>query len=293
MVPRQRAALLGGGPVSEKATYQELATAQVQGPRNLSFFLSQDIKQQQTRPVMPQILARLFSAALAVLPLGAILAQPAHPQGNPSVNTDERVLNAPFSAKRRFTHDEKSPDGTIKHTETIGGRARDSRGRTYSADERQWIYLGALKSEMLYEIDDPVNHTDTRWDTSAKIAKVIHVLPSVPRNNSFLPQCQTCTPGDFIEAAMVASGAKVEKLGAQTIGGFMAEGTRSSYTSADGQVIHESWYCPELKIVILTNDDSPSTGSSRDELVDIVRGEPDVTKYKPPTDYVIQNIVLP
>jgi hypothetical protein len=245
---------------------------------------------------MLQTRQRLFLAALATFPLAAILAlSAAVPQGASSVNTDERVLNAPYSAKRRFTHDEKPPDGRIKHTETIGSKARDSQGRMYSADERQWTYLGALKSEMLYEINDPVNHTDTRWDTTTSIAKVVHdhAPLSVPRNNPFLPQCQTCTPGDFIEAVMVASGAKVEKLGVKTIGGFVVEGTRTSHTAAGVQVIHESWYCPELKIVILTIDINPSTGSSSDELVDIARGEPDVTKYKPPAAYAIQNILLP
>jgi hypothetical protein len=131
----------------------------------------------------------------------------------------------------------------------------------YSADERQWIYLGTLKSEMLYEINDPVNHTDTRWNTTESIAKVIHEPAgspsnnSLPANNPFLPQCQTCTPGDVIEALMVTSGAKIEKLGVQTIRGFVAEGRRTT----DGRAIHE----------------------------------PDVTKYKPPASYAIQNIRMP
>src|SRR5258708_18970764 len=129
-------------------------------------------------------------------------------QGTSSVNTDERVLNAPYSAKRRFTHDEKSPNGSIKHTETTGSKARDSQGRMDNADDRQWTYLGALKSEMLYEVNDPVNHTDTRWDTSTKIAKVAHEPTiSSPSDNAFLPQCQTCTPGDLIEGLIVTSGA--------------------------------------------------------------------------------------
>jgi hypothetical protein len=243
---------------------------------------------------MLQTHPRIFSAALAAFPLGAILAlSAAVPQGTSSVK-DETVLDAPYSAKRRFTHDEKSADGSIKHTETIGSKARDSQGRMYSADERHWTYLGTLKSEMLYEINDPVNHTDTRWDTTIPIAKVIHdhASLSVPRNNLFLPQCQTCTPGDSIEALMVASGAKLEKLGVRTIGGFVAEGTRTSRADAGGQVTHEGWYCPELKTVILTIDTNPSTGSSRDELVDIARGEPDVTKYQPPAAYAIRNILL-
>ena len=245
---------------------------------------------------MLQIHQKLFFAALAAFPLGAILAlYAAASQGTSSVDTDDSVLNAPYSAKRHFTHDEKSSDGSIKHTETIGSKARDSQGRMYSADERHWTYLGAIKSEMLYEINDPVNHTDTRWDTSTPIAKVVHdhAPPSAPRNNPFLPQCQTCTPGDFIEAMMVASGAKLEKLGVRTIGGFKAEGTRTSRTAAGGQETHEGWYCPELKIVILTIDINPSTGNSRDELVGITRGEPNVTKYQPPVAYTIRNIVLP
>jgi hypothetical protein len=165
----------------------------------------------------------------------------------------------------------------------------------YSADERQWLYLGVLKSEMLYEINDPVNHTDTRWDTTRSIAKVISE-PAVSAsnnsflsNNPFLPECKTCTPGDFIEASMVASGAKVEQLGVRTMGGLKAEGRRTT----DGRSIHESWYCRELKIVILTIDDNPSTGHSRDELVDITRGEPNVRKYMPPAGYSIQKIQLP
>ena len=239
---------------------------------------------------MPTTRPRVFLAALVVFTLGAIQALSAAPQGASSVNIDERVLNAPYSAKRRFTQDEKSPDGTVKHTETTGSKARDSQGRMYSADERLWTYLGALRSEMLYEINDPVNHTETRWDTSTKIAKVVHEPTiSSPSDNAFLPQCQTCTPGDLIEALMVTSGAKVEELGVQTFGGFVAQGRRVT----KGQVIHESWYSPELKIVILTIDIDPSTGSSRDELVDIARGEPDVTKYKPPAAYAIQDILLP
>jgi hypothetical protein len=49
-----------------------------------------------------------------------------------------------------------------------------------------------------------------------------------------------------------ASGDVVEKLRMKTIGGFIAEGTRSSYTVPAGQdhndqsivVVHESWYGP-------------------------------------------------
>jgi hypothetical protein len=58
-------------------------------------------------------------------------------------------------------------------------------------------------------------------------------------------------------------------------------------------VVHETWYCPELKIVVLETNDDPRTGTTKNELMSIVRGEPDTTKYRPPTGYVIQDIQVP
>lgn len=251
---------------------------------------------------MRQIRLRLVTAVLGASLSVAILAQrSAALQGSPSLNTDDRILNAAYSAQRRFTNDEKSADGKINHTESSGSKARDSQGRTYNADERHWTYLegnkSVLKSEMLYEINDPVAHTDTRWDSSSKIVKVIHVPQSVPGKNTFGAQCQAAC----FDALMNPQGDAVEKLGVKTIGGVVAEGTRSSYTVPAGRdhndqpiaVVHESWYCPELKIVVLETNDDPRSGRTRDELIDIVRGEPDVTKYEPPADYVVRDIQLP
>ena len=248
------------------------------------------------------IRSTLVFAAVGVLSSVAIPAQPsATLQGSPPVDADDRVLNAPYSAQRRFTYDEKSANGSINRTESGGSKARDSQGRTYSADERHWTYLegskSVLKSEMLYEIDDPVAHTDTRWDSSSKIVKVIHIPQSVPRKDTFGTQCQ----GACLEALMNPQGDAVEKLDVKTIGGVVAEGTRSSYTVPAGQdhndqpivVVHERWSCLELKTVVLETNDDPRSGRTRDELVDIVRGEPNVMKYQPPADYVVRDIQLP
>lgn len=104
------------------------------------------------------------------------------------------------------------------------------------------------------------------------------------------PVSEIASPGDVIE-----------KLGARTIEGVVAEGTRSTYTLSvekdqSGQaliVAHERWYCPELKIVVLETNDDPQMGTWRNELVDIVRGEPEVSKYRPPANYVIKHVRLP
>jgi len=235
---------------------------------------------------------RSFVILALLLSFAAIGEIKAAPQG---VNLDDTVLNAPYSAKRRFTNIEKSADGSVIRTESSGSKARDSKGRTYTADERHWTYLGSLKSEMLYEIDDPVAHTDTRWDSTIKIAKVVHTRRSAGGENSipsFLASLRA-THGDSVQAAMIDGGAVVAKLGKKTIGGIVAEGTRATRNDRGTVTVHETWYCPELQIVILITHDDPRTGSSKDELIDIVRKEPDVKKYRPPADYAIRRIELP
>jgi hypothetical protein len=248
---------------------------------------------------MLQIRSLVLFAALGGLPSVANLAQNSGSlTGTSSVNADERILNAPYSAQRHFTSVEKSADGKISRSESGGSEARDSQGRTYTAGERHWTYQGGgksvLKSEMLYRIHDPVANTDTKWDSTSKQAKVIHWTESTG-NEDVSNACQTCleaTKSDFGE---------VEKLGVKTLGGFVAEGTRSSYPAPTGQnlndkpiiVVHETWYCPELKIVILETNDDPRSGSSRNELVEIIRGEPDVKKYYPPADYIVHKLQMP
>jgi len=217
-----------------------------------------------------------------------------------SVEADERVLNAPYSAQRRFTSVEKSADGKINRTESGGSEARDSQGRSYTAGERHWTYQqggkSLLKSEMLYRIHDPVANTDTNWDSSSNEVKVIH-WPQNTRNDEISSaECQSC-----LEAMTNNSGNVVEKLGTKTIQGVVAEGTRSSYTVPPEPghndqpiiVVHETWYCPQLKIVILETNDDPRSGTTRNELVGIVRGEPDVKKYYPPADYIVHKLQMP
>jgi hypothetical protein len=208
-------------------------------------------------------------------------------------NVNERVLNVPYSARRHFTSVEKRADGKTSRSESGGSEARDSRGRTYSAGERHWTYLengkSVLKSEMLYRIQDPVSNTNTSWDSTSKQVKVIH-----------WPQGPQDSPVD-VSAFLAPIPGTEEDLGSKTIEGVAAEGKRNTYTVAEGndqhsrplRVVHESWYCPELKIVVLETNDDPRSGTWRNELVKIVRGEPDVTKYRPPANYVVNHVRMP
>jgi hypothetical protein len=248
---------------------------------------------------------RLMIFVLVAVLLGVLSSVSVLAQGGDLVartaptNPEDRVLNAPYSAQRRVTFVKKLADGTINRNEATESVARDSQGRTYNAGERQWTYLEGqkriLKSEMLYRIHDPVTETDTKWDSSTKEVKVIHWPKNAPDEDSSEAQCQPCFN------PTMSPGTAVEKLGAKTLAGVFAQGTRESYAVPSGQspnaqsivVVHESWYCPELKIVILETDDDPRTGSYRNELVDIIRGEPDVSRYLPPRDYVVHEVQVP
>jgi hypothetical protein len=231
----------------------------------------------------------------------ATLAQSSAILGQTSlVDSEETSLNVPYSGERRFTSIAKVADGTSNRSESGGSEARDSQGRTYSAGERHWTYneggKSVLKSEILYRIHDPVANTDTQWDSSSKEVKVIRWPKSVGKEDSSSPPCQTC-----LESATSDSGEGTEKLGVKKVGGVVAEGTRTSYTVSAGKdhrdtpivVVHETWYCPELKIVILETNDDPRSEETRNELVNIVRGEPDVSKYHPPADYIVHQVQIP
>jgi hypothetical protein len=251
---------------------------------------------------MPQVRIALV---LTVLVLSAYLATRARTQatstGGTSINSGDQVLNAPYSAQRHFTSTSKGVDGTTSRTESSGSEARDSQGRTYSAGERHWTYLddgkSVLKSEILYRIDDPVARTETRWDSTSKKVKVIHFPKSASEGNALRTRCPSACP----ETGIDDSSLEIEKLGHKVIEGVEADGERKSYTVPVGQdhndhpivVTHETWYCPELKIIVLETNDDPRSGQTTNQLLNIVRGEPNTDNYRPPANYVVNDVQLP
>jgi hypothetical protein len=243
----------------------------------------------------------MFKICLSVLFLTFCGSAPLSTFAQTSViNSGETVPNAPYSAERRFTSIDKSADGTINRSQSGGSEARDSQGLTYSAGERHWTYKedgkSVLKSEILYRLHDPVANTDTQWDTTSKEVKVIHWPKALAKQDPANTSCPVCPEG-----SMSGPGDGIEKLGLKTIEGVAAEGTRSSYTvpatkgHSDSPIVvtHESWYCPELKIIILETNDDPRSGETRNKLVHIVRGKPEVSKYNPPADYVVHHVQIP
>jgi hypothetical protein len=86
-----------------------------------------------------------------------------------------------------------------------------------------------------------------------------------------------------------------ESLGAQSIEGVMAEGTRLTLTIPAGKIgnerpivtVNERWYSQELQTVVLTKNSDPRMGETTYRLTNINRSEPDPSLFQVPADYTV------
>jgi len=88
---------------------------------------------------------------------------------------------------------------------------------------------------------------------------------------------------------------KRESLGSQAIEGIQAQGTRITRTIPAGQIgnenpiqmVTESWYSPELQMVIMRKTSDPRHGETVTQMTNISRGEPAATMFQVPVDYKV------
>jgi hypothetical protein len=89
---------------------------------------------------------------------------------------------------------------------------------------------------------------------------------------------------------------KTESLGTQTIEGVTAEGTRSTLTIPAGEIgntlpleiVDESWYSPELQVIVMTKHSDPRTGETTYRLTNINRSEPASSLFEIPDDVKVR-----
>jgi hypothetical protein len=87
-----------------------------------------------------------------------------------------------------------------------------------------------------------------------------------------------------------------EELGQKAIEGVMAEGTRTTTTIPAGKignaqairVVSESWFSPDLQVLVMTRHSDPRSGETVYRLTNIIRGEQDRSMFEVPADYTIQ-----
>ncbi len=86
-----------------------------------------------------------------------------------------------------------------------------------------------------------------------------------------------------------------EDLGAQTIEGLFAKGTRMTTTVPTGAqgndrpivIVQEGWVSPDLKLMVLSKRFDPRNGEQTIRLTNIDRSEPDPSLFEVPADYTV------
>jgi hypothetical protein len=89
---------------------------------------------------------------------------------------------------------------------------------------------------------------------------------------------------------------KTEDLGTQTIQNVSAQGKRVTRVIPAGRegnekeidVVTETWYSPDLQVVVMSKTSDPRFGDSVYQLNSITRAEPDPALFAVPSDYTVK-----
>jgi hypothetical protein len=211
------------------------------------------------------------------------------------------VKGAPFSASAATETSQVLQDGTAIHRTTTSNLYRDSQGR--SRHEVTLSGFGPLqasgKTRTMITIADPVAGTHYMLDPDHKVAHQVKLrtpgagkgAPSPEGAQAFQQKMEARLQQEEASGAV-----KKETLGAQTINGVSADGTRITRTIAAGQigndkplqVVFERWYSPDLQVVVKSTRTDPRFGTTTYTLSNITRTEPAATLFTVPADYTVQ-----
>ena len=95
--------------------------------------------------------------------------------------------------------------------------------------------------------------------------------------------------------ARALASAKTEDLGTQVIQGISLQGKRVTRSIAAGKegnekeidIVTETWYSPDLQVVVMSKTSDPRFGESVYQLNAISRTEPDPSLFAVPSDYAV------
>ncbi len=226
------------------------------------------------------------------------------------------VKNAPYSADVVTETTQVLPDGNRIHQTVTAKIYRDGEGRV--RNEQSLAGLGPLApasadSQVIY-INDPVAGVNYALNIRQKTATKSALRGGPPQNGGPMGMGRGQPPGGrgFArgagrdQAGMPPGGrfgraagdqnVKTESLGRQTIEGVPADGTRTTFTIPAGQIgndqplqiVHETWYSPELQVTLMTRFSDPRSGETVTRLTNVNRSAPPASLFQPPPDFTVQ-----
>jgi hypothetical protein len=225
----------------------------------------------------------------------------------PDTNFERNVVKgSPFAAESVTEHVQRLGDGNRMVRKSSAKLFRDSAGRTRRehALTRGNVTASDGQEPRLIIINDPVGQVEYLLDTARGTLRKTRMSPVLAEARrqasgteaSFGVLMPTSTAHRRMaegDAAQPLPEPKKERLETQQIEGVMAEGTRITVTIPAGEfdneqpleIVHEQWYSPELRMVVLMKHNDPRFGETTFRLTNITRGDPSPDLFVEPQGY--------
>lgn len=206
------------------------------------------------------------------------------------------IAGAPFTAKEVVTWVEPLVGGGTVTRTYYANVARDAQGRV-RREMRNFVAASSTVAPPLrsFTILDPVAGKRLTCVASSMICS----------SSTYRPRL--AAPGDPATddsgGPVTAAGGKITRtsLGQQTIGNLAVVGTRESASSVTGDgpggrlmvSSRDLWYSPDLQVDISVIRTNPQMGQITLTLTNIVRGDPDPTRFAAPAGYQTRGSAVP
>ena len=232
------------------------------------------------------------------------------------VRPEATVAGAPYSAQAVTERLQTLADGNRIEQTTSGSVARDSQGRVRRDEGLPALTSTNGDTPHLVLLIDPVAGIHWTLDPQTKTAVKMPfpqiktpdpgaLLPPPPpgaEKTWFVSTGDAAGPGPHLQiitknqSSPDSNVSKVD-LGTQTIEGVAAQGARITRTIPAGAIGNEqplvitteTWYSPDLKVLILSKTSDPRMGETTYKLTNIQRAEPPADLFQIPADYSIKD----
>ena len=225
----------------------------------------------------------LFSASASFSQVGG-KTNPAA-TGTLSAGTNLRSIpGAPFSADVVKQSTQLMSDGSRALVETHGKMFRDAEGRTRV--ETELASGPGSATRHFITIFDPVQQVSLVLNVEARTGAVYHLPPAPAVSEKQLKLIAAAQARKSTARPTAGS----EDLGAMTMEGFSVTGTRSTHPAEGSKAqiaVTESWFSPDLKVVLLFITQLPQAVTQSTRLINIVAGAPDPALFQAPAGYAI------
>lgn len=224
------------------------------------------------------------------------------------------VAGAPYSAQAVTERVQTLADGNRIVQSTSGTVARDARGRIRREESLPGFMSNGGDGPHLTFIEDPVAGVHWTLDARTKTAiKMPFAQMKAGPGRGFMPPPVGPDKTWFVAGAPAMPAGKIQviengpsspdshvsktDLGTQNTEGVLAQGTRVTRTIPAGDVGNEqpivitteTWYSPELKVLVMSKTTDPRMGDTTYKLTNIVRSEPDASLFQVPDDYTVKD----